>query len=360
MTGPHLWLREETRGDERRTALVPRDARQLVEAGVTVTVEESARRAFPLEEYRAAGCRTAASGAWVQAPAGCVVLGLKELPTHPAELSHRHVFFGHCYKGQPGSDELLRRYSAGGGSHLDLEYLVGEDGRRLAAFGHWAGYAGAYLAVRQYRRQLAAPLRATTVERMATELAEGAEGGAAPRVLLIGALGRCGNGAREALAAAGAEPTCWDVAETRQLDRAELLRHDVLVNTVLTSTPLPPFLRPADLDDRRRALSLVCDVTCDADSQLNLLPVYSGVTDWREPVRRLRPEPRPLDVIAISNLPSLVPREASADFSAALTPYLLDPQLYGDPAPRTPWGRCLTRFERARAETVPGEEAFHG
>ena len=361
MSAPrHLWLRDEARGDEQRTALVPRDARHLVDAGVTVTVEESSQRAFPMGEYLAAGCHTAESGAWVDAPAGCVIIGLKELPPWPQQLTHRHVFFGHCFKGQSGSDELLRRYTAGGGAHLDLEYLVGDDGRRLAAFGRWAGYAGAYLAVRQYRGQLTAPLEATTVERMAAELAEGASDGAAPRVLLIGALGRCGSGAREALAAAGTEPTCWDVAETRQLDRAALLGHDVLVNTVLTSRPVPPFLRPTDLDDPRRALSLVCDVTCDADSRLNVLPVYSGTTDWREPVGTLRPKPHALDVIAISNLPSLVPREASADFSAALTPYLLDTELYGDPGPRTPWGRCLARFERARADAVPGEEAFHG
>ena len=32
----------------------------------------------------------------------------------------------------------------------------------------------------------------------------------------------------------------------------------------------------------------------------------------------------PLDLIAIDNLPSLLPREASADFSAALLPQLLD------------------------------------
>ena len=35
----------------------------------------------------------------------------------------------------------------GGGALLDLEYLTDDHGRRLAAFGYWAGYVGAALAV---------------------------------------------------------------------------------------------------------------------------------------------------------------------------------------------------------------------
>ena len=56
---------------------------------------------------------------------------------------------------------------------------------------------------------------------------------------------------------------------------------------------------------------------------MNVLPVYDTTTTWHDPVRRLREEP-PLDLIAIDNLPSLLPREASTDFSAALLPQLLD------------------------------------
>ena len=34
-------------------------------------------------------------------------------------------------------------FRAGGGALYDLEYLTDDTGRRLAAFGYWAGYAGA-------------------------------------------------------------------------------------------------------------------------------------------------------------------------------------------------------------------------
>jgi saccharopine dehydrogenase (NAD+, L-lysine forming) len=342
MTELHLWLRHETRTTERRTPVAPSDARRLVAAGVTLTVEESPQRVFPSEAYEAAGCRVVEAGSWTGAPADAVIVGLKELPDGPdgpAELRHRHIFFGHAYKAQPGAGALLRRFVAGGGTLFDLEYLVDEDGRRLAAFGYWAGYVGAALAVLHHRGALTAPLRPTSKK----ELDDGlhpAPGDERFASLVIGALGRSGRGARAALAEAGLEPTCWDLPETRALDRPALLAHELMVNTVLTTGPSTPFLTDKDLAEPDRRLRTVCDVTCDVGSPYNVLPVYDTVTDWADPVRRLHERPA-LDLIAIDNLPSLLPEEASTDFSAALTPLLLEFGMGGE------WGRCLDRFTQA-------------
>jgi saccharopine dehydrogenase (NAD+, L-lysine-forming) len=350
MTERHLWLRHEVRSTERRTPIVPDDARRLVAAGVDLTVEESPQRIFPIEEYEAAGARVAPAGSWVSAPSDTVVLGLKELPDEPAELTHRHIYFGHAYKRQPGAADLLRRFAAGGGALLDLEYLVDDDGRRLAAFGFWAGYLGAALAVLQHRGRLVAPLAPTEKEELDERL-QPAPGDEDFTALVVGALGRSGRGARVAFATAGVEPTCWDLAETRDLDRPALLAHDVMVNAVLATTPVPPFLREQDLDHPDRRLRTLSDVTCDVGSPLNVLPVYDRTTEWTDPVRRLREAP-PLDLIAIDNLPSLLPRESSTDFSAALLPQLLD---YGIGAP---WWRCLETFRRTCDELGIKEGGF--
>lgn len=322
MTELQLWLRHEARTTERRTPVVPSDARRLVEHGVTLTVEESPQRIFPIEDYEAIGARVVPAGSWASAPEDTVILGLKELPDDPAELTHRHIFFGHAYKGQPGASDLLSRFAAGGGALLDLEYLVDDKGRRLAAFGFWAGYLGAALAVLQQRGRLVAPLTPTSKEELDKTL-QPADGDQEFSALVIGALGRSGRGARVAFSTAGIDPTCWDLAETQNLDRPALLAHDVLVNCVLATTPVPPFLRGPDLDDPTRRLRTVSDVTCDVGSPLNVLPVYDRTTEWDAPVRQLHARP-PLDLIAIDNLPSLLPRESSTDFSAALLPHLLD------------------------------------
>ena len=128
---------------------------------------------------------------------------------------------------------------------------------------------------------------------------------------------------------------------------------------MLGTRPVPPFVTPADLDDPTRRLAMVCDVTCDAGSECNVLPVYDETTDWERPVRRLRKEP-PLDLIAIDNLPSLLPEEASTDFSATLLPQLmaLGPGLT-DPA--SPWDRCLDRFrEVCQSQALTAADAGEG
>ncbi|MCQ9131594.1 saccharopine dehydrogenase [Streptomyces hilarionis] len=351
MTALHLWLRHEVRATERRTPVVPDDARRLIEAGVRLSVEDCPQRVFPTRDYEAVGARIVPAGSWTSAPDDAVVLGLKELPDEPGELRHRHVFFGHAYKRQPGAAALLRRFDAGGGALLDLEYLVDDDGRRLAAFGFWAGYLGAALAVLQHRGGLTAPLVPTDKDELDAALRQTEHARGEFTALVVGALGRSGRGARAAFATAGVDPTCWDLAQTRDLDRPALLAHDVMVNCVLATTPVPPFVREQDLDDPVRRLRTLSDVTCDVGSPLNVLPVYDRTTEWADPVRRLRKDP-PLDLIAIDNLPSLLPRESSVDFSAALTPLLADFGTGGA------WGRCLDRFHEASREPGPDAGRF--
>lgn len=345
MNATSVWLRAETRPTERRTPLVPDDAHRVVAAGVPVTVEDSPRRCFPASEYEVAGCDVAEEGAWAGAPTDAIVLGLKELPDSLAPLRHTHVFFGHAFKKQPGAARLLRRFRAGGGALLDLEYLVDTDGRRLAAFGYWAGYLGAALAVLHAADAMPAPLTGFHRDELDATLARLADT-SAPATLVTGALGRSGRGARDALAVAGVVPTCWDLAETRHLDKDALLAHDVLVNAVLATGPTQPFVDKHDVADPARRLSTIADVSCDVGGAYNVLPIYDSTTTWTQPVRRLWNDP-PLDLIAIDNLPSLLAVEASVDFSAQLAPLLPSIGQRG-----SAWDTALASFHAATSEVV--------
>jgi len=86
---PHLWLRAETKPFEKRTALTPSVALQLIENGFKITIEESLQSIFSPSEY--AHCTLVPAGSWKQAPADAIIMGLKELPEESDPLTHAHI-----------------------------------------------------------------------------------------------------------------------------------------------------------------------------------------------------------------------------------------------------------------------------
>eukprot|EP00004_Rigifila_ramosa_P024509 TRINITY_DN7128_c0_g1_i1.p1 TRINITY_DN7128_c0_g1~~TRINITY_DN7128_c0_g1_i1.p1 ORF type:complete len:1995 (+),score=422.61 TRINITY_DN7128_c0_g1_i1:669-5987(+) len=153
-----------------------------------------------------------------------------------------------------------------------------------------------------------------------------------PRVIVIGAAGRCGRGAVALATELGLDVTQWGRADTSRHPGPfpELLAFDVLVNAVKLAAPLPqsPFLTPDLVRAPGRALSLILDFSCDVSHPHNPLPLYAETTSFSNPaVRVIEASPEsaqpPLDVIAIPNLPALLATESSRDFSAQFLPLLL-------------------------------------
>ncbi|QXT40207.1 saccharopine dehydrogenase [Gymnodinialimonas ceratoperidinii] len=325
----HLWVRAEERANERRVGITPQGVARLLAEGMEVTVEESPTRVLPIDAYRRAGAQIASSGAWRNAPDDAVIFGLKELPADTGPLRHRHILFGHAFKGQPDGQDLLARFKAGGGALYDLEYLVDETQRRVAAFGYWAGFVGAALSTAAWAAQhrgasMAAvttwPDQAALVADIKAQLGEA--GAPPPTALIIGALGRTGTGAAAFLREIGVTAIPWDMAETAHGGPfPEVLSHNIFLNCILAMEGVPVFV-PADAAEHPRALRVIGDIACDPDSDFSPVKVYDRVTTWAEPTLRVAENP-PLDVMAIDNLPSLLPLESSEDFAAQLLPHLL-------------------------------------
>ncbi|KAI9854505.1 MAG: Saccharopine dehydrogenase [Vezdaea acicularis] len=336
-----LHLRAECKPLEHRSALTPTTTKALLSAGYAVNVERSTERIFADAEYAAVGATLVAEGSWPSAPLEHIIIGLKELPEETFPLKHTHVQFAHCYKNQAGWAEVLRRFPQGGGTLLDLEFLTDDAGRRVAAFGYHAGYAGAALAIQAWAWQQThgpdEPLPGVSsydnesllVADVKQSLAAGtAKSGRLPRVLVIGALGRCGKGAVELCQQVGLPETNivqWDMAETAPGGPfAEIVQSDIFVNCIYLSQPIPPFLSLESLQDPQRRLAVVCDVSCDTTNPHNPIPIYSVNTTFEKPTVPVKLEKGPqLSVISIDHLPSLLPREASEAFSQALLPSLL-------------------------------------
>ncbi|KAL4882919.1 hypothetical protein BJY04DRAFT_206804 [Aspergillus karnatakaensis] len=318
-----IWLRAETKPAEARSALTPTTCKALIDAGYEVTVERSTQRIF--------------DGSWVKdAPKDAYILGLKELPEDDFPLEHVHISFAHCYKEQGGWEKVLSRWPRGGGTLLDLEFLTDDVGRRVA---------GAALAVKNWAWQLTHPegeplpgeepyanqdlLIASVKESLD---AGKKQSGKSPKLLVIGALGRCGKGAVQLAKDVGipeSDIIQWDLAETKKGGPFKEIVEDadIFVNCIYLSAKIPHFVNVDSLNTPSRRLSVICDVSADTTNPNNPIPVYDITTTFDKPTVPVTlpggTQGTPLSVISIDHLPSLLPRESSEMFSEALMPSLL-------------------------------------
>lgn len=330
MTQTHIWLRAETKPQEQRTALTPNGAKSLLDKGFKITVEQGTQNIFAIDEYQALGCKIAEQGQWVNAPKDTIILGLKELPEDNFALTHKHIYFAHCYKEQAGSEDILSRFVSGGGKLYDLEFLLDGNNRRIAAFGYWAGFAGAALAVWAWaNKELGLKALEPVVSQPNKEQLIEAVGAlltkcdTKPNVMVIGAKGRSGSGAIGLAKELGLETIDWDMAETAKGGPfTEINQADIFVNCVLVNQDLPPFLTLDSLSTDDRQLSVIADVSCDPYGDYNPIRIYNQCTTFAEPTIKVELPGKPLDLIAIDHLPSLLPKESSGDYGEQLVPYL--------------------------------------
>ena len=320
-----IWMRGESRENEARAPMTPKGASDILAKGWRVVVEDAPNRCIPTTKYHDAGCEIVENGSWITAPKNAIILGLKELPKDDKPLHHRHIMFGHAFKGQTTGRSLLDRLKMGGGKLLDLEYLVDDNERRVAAFGYWAGYAGAALSVMAWgQQQRGKTLGVVSAFTSSTEMARSVRTSidTIPTALIIGAMGRVGSGAMDLCVAAGISPTAWDIAQTAHGGPfPEVLTHDILLNCILAHKDAPVFVA-ANARTTTRKLSMIGDIACDPESDFSPIKVYNTATTWDLPTLRSHETP-PLDVMAIDNLPSLLPVESTYDFASQLLQHLL-------------------------------------
>ncbi|EDO41960.1 predicted protein [Nematostella vectensis] len=343
----HLWLRAECKPLERRAHLTPEKCKELVDAGFKVTVESSDQRIFKNEEYASiAGVEVLAPGiTWEKAaPKDAIILGLKNLPyDDTSPISQHHVFFAHAYKDQPGAKEVIGRFTRGGGAILDIEYMLNEEGKReVAEFSPIAGQVGMALGIAGWcHQQLGERMPSVSpydseallvqhVQSLLKRLAK--KKGVAevyPTIIVLGALGRCGKGSLDMAKKIGIPKSHiaeWDLEETKAGGPfKEILNYDIFVNDIFLLSKIPPFLTKDMLDTDDRKLTMVVDVSCDIGNPNNPVPFIENATTPTKPVDVLPLSKcsKPLELMAIDFLPSMLPREASLRFANKMTPCLM-------------------------------------
>jgi len=307
-----IYLRGETYPNEYRVPLVPDDIKILISRGYTVYVESSQTRNFADSEYIAAGASLTTDPWWHQ-PATTLIIGLKTLDNLNKLNKHTHIYFSHSYRNQSASKTILSAFAQSNSRLYDLEYFHISTGARVLAFGFYAGQVGAALALRQHynrsRHQAdIQDLQPWPDAHAMMEFCMSAE----PSILIIGN-GRCAKGVKHILTAKNLPYT--QIGKDSQPD---LAAYDIVFNCILLDTAYNNiWIKPTDILTKPL---LIVDISCDYSKPNNPIAIYNSGTTFQTPILNYN---NYVSIIAIDNLPSLLPRDSSAEFSNRLTELLI-------------------------------------
>jgi len=130
---------------EKRVAITPEYAKQIVEWGYKLIVQSAAhpktgeiKRAFNDKEYKNAGVEISED----LSPAD-VIFGLKEIDVDKILPNKTYLFFSHTHKGQQKNKAMLQSFVENNSTVIDFELIRTDKNMRLVtAFTYNAGYSG--------------------------------------------------------------------------------------------------------------------------------------------------------------------------------------------------------------------------
>ena len=331
-----IYLRAESYLNEYRVPLVPDDIKTLISHGHTIYVESSSRyRIFPDSDYKIVGAQITERPWWEQS-SDTLIIGLKTLDNLDKLNKHRHVYFSHSYRGQTGAKTILSAFAKSSSILYDLEYFHTPAGIRVLAFGLYAGQVGAILGLSQhYNRYHGKPdiqdLKPWLSRKEMLESCMPAE----PRILIIGG-GRCAQGVKDIL-----DETRLSYTQIGKDIFPDMIAYDIVFNCILLDPQYNHlWIKPSDIITRPL---LIVDISCDYSKSNNPIAIYKSGTTFEAPVFNYNEY---ISIIAIDNLPSLLPRDSSSEFSNRLTDLLL---CYDDPG----WKANLARYyDQIHLQTV--------
>jgi saccharopine dehydrogenase (NAD+, L-lysine-forming) len=157
-----------------------------------------------------------------------------------------------------------------------------------------------------------------------------------PRIAVLGPNGRCGQGVCTVLKTLGLSYTSFPRdSSIERLEEFDIVYNCILLDEMYSKiwySEKTPFARP----------TVIVDISCDYTKLNNPIQLYTKPTTWSEPVYKPNPH---VSLIAIENLPSLLPFESSYHFSTSLVPILLN-------YPGDIWTRALDVFNLKKASHI--------
>jgi hypothetical protein len=300
-----------------------------------------------------------------------ILLGVKEVPVNQLIPDKTYLFFSHTIKKQAYNRALLRAVLAKNIRLIDYEVITDDAHDRLVAFGFYAGVVGAHNGMWTYgkRTGLFDLPRLNDLHDYAEAKQVYAKLKLPPvRIVLTGG-GRVASGAIRNLHDMGIHGVSprdflrhdYDHPVFTQLHAQDYVQHrdgqrifnkqhfydhgdeyksifkpyahraDVFINAIYYDTKAPRFFECEGMRDPGFTIQVIADLSCDIMPDASV-PCTVRPSTIADPVYGFNPlacepaapfQPGCIDVMAIDNLPSELPRDASDFFGRQLIDHVL-------------------------------------
>lgn len=358
-------LREEKQPADKRVAFTPAQCVEIKAKypGIELFIQPFPERCFADELYAKVGVTI------TEDLSACDYLfGIKEVP--PAKLipGKKYLFFSHTIKKQPHNKTLMQELIKKKVTLIDYETLRWKTGDRIVGFGRYAGIVGAYNGLMTWGRKFRAfDLKpAHQCHDYAEMKAELKKLKLDPIKIILTGNGRVSLGALELLKEAGikevtaadiltkiyAEPVfsvlltenLYERIDGKAYDRSDfhhdptryrcVFRYylpscDILMNGIYWDTKMDRLFSENDTRLPSFNISVIADISCDVNGAV---PITIRDTKINDPVFGYDPKTmkecppyteKSIDIMAVSNLPTELPRDASEGFGSMLLEYVI-------------------------------------
>ncbi|WP_009545152.1 NAD(P)-dependent oxidoreductase [Crocosphaera subtropica] len=355
-------IREEKNPPDSRVPLTPEQCQYLmqIDQNLEIVIQSSEKRCFADSEYQEKNISV------VKDVSNCdILLGVKEVSINSLVANKTYLFFSHTHKKQPYNRKLLQTILLKKIRLIDYECLCDVQGKRVIAFGHWAGVVGAHNAILAWgKRYQSFALQSMHQCHDFAEAKTYYNDLSLPNFkIVITGDGRVSNGAA----------TVLDLMKIKQVSPQDFLEEkfsypvytklgvkdmyakkgedifnepnyykhpeeydsifepytkvsDMMINGIYWEKGVPTFFSEEDMKKDDFNIKVIADVTCDIAPDASIPctirpstiadPIYGYDPNLEKEIKPFQPQS--IDIMAVDNLPNELPRDASEDFGNQL------------------------------------------
>lgn len=360
-------LKEEKHKTDKRVPFTPKQSKYIEnEFGLKIYCQSSKIRCFSNDEYTKENIEVRNN------LSNCdIFFGIKEVDEDKLVEGKKYLFFSHTIKKQGYNRIMLKKIIEKKISLIDYECIKDDKQKRIVAFGKIAGIVGAYNAILGYGKKLGIyKLKRCFQYNNYNELKNECNKMKLPKIkILVLGNGKVAKGVIEILKIMKIKEVKKDSfkkskfenpvycqieskdyyksknrsefskkifyknPEKYKSDFKEFMRTtDILINATYWRKGIPKLFTINDMNSKNFSIKLIADISCDIEG---LIPCTKKSSTIQNPfydydseknqIKKPFENKKFVSVMAIDNLPSELPKDASKDFGDQLINHVLKP-----------------------------------